>query len=581
MPRENRYSGFVALGFYFVLAAGCGSSGGAGSRSIYTFPDPAELQRLANHGHLDVRVFESDVVLVSSWHPYDLGEPLENSSELGELPWESSLREISIIRERQISPAPAMRCAARQIGLFMLEHGGQPDEMLRRYIVARCGSTETRIRFLGLTYSSTSTTTVDEALDRVRSGLREHFMDAPGARTLTVGSWVGRSDNRVVVAVVSGVVDARLGAIAQIAPHSEYVEVRGELVADAEHIDALINLGEYGVRQCIREVNSTLPRFSFRCPVHQGDSEAFVQVMVQRPGRYLMHPISTLLVTREGQQPAEWRRSTGEGGGGELADSAEFAQAVFRRINDIRREARLRPLAFEQLQSQLARRLAPHFFAAQAGSDSEAQADVIALGLAAGWDVDGLIRDGQFLSSMLSGSNDVDLWVDAVLEMPNGRYTFLNPRVSSLAFGGWVIRDGGGLAAIATSYEFFDETEVDRAPQLILERLRQERRRRGVEGSVEVVRLSGMEDRINQLGESQRSAQSVLRALIDRADWTWPNIPTVGWSVEFYDPRRVEFPEMLLRPGNLRVAIGLTVYRPEDSAWGQYALFVIVQSARS
>lgn len=261
MSRENRFSRHFALCVFVVFATGCGGAGGAGSRSIYTFPDPADLQALANSGHLDVREFEPDVVFAGSWQPSAPDEPLEDSSEFGELPWESFLREMSAARGQHIAPTPEMQCAARQLGIFMLEHGQRPDETLRRYMAAVCGSTEARVNLSGLTSSSLATTSLDDVLNDVRDELRRYFMRAPGSRSLTTGSWVGRLENRVVVAIATGAVDARLGSIAQVATHGESVEIRGELVSDAETIVALVNLGELGVGRCSRERDSELPHF--------------------------------------------------------------------------------------------------------------------------------------------------------------------------------------------------------------------------------------------------------------------------------------------------------------------------------
>ena len=76
-------------------------------------------------------------------------------------------------------------------------------------------------------------------------------------------------------------------------------------------------------------------------------------------------------------------------------DSALFAQAFVEELNVVRFQAGMQPMTLDPAQSETATRLAPQYFAALMGNQDERVADQVALGLLAGWDVEGATPRGS------------------------------------------------------------------------------------------------------------------------------------------------------------------------------------------
>jgi len=84
--------------------------------------------------------------------------------------------------------------------------------------------------------------------------------------------------------------------------------------------------------------------------------------------------------------------------------STEFAKRLLTLVNERRAQAQLPALQLATRESETSARLAAHYFEGDRETDL---GDQIALGLMAGWDIQGsTIRNGDFYSNHLSGSLD-------------------------------------------------------------------------------------------------------------------------------------------------------------------------------
>jgi hypothetical protein len=52
-----------------------------------------------------------------------------------------------------------------------------------------------------------------------------------------------------------------------------------------------------------------------------------------------------------------------------------------------------------------------------------------------------------------------------------------------------------------------------------------------------------------------------------------------GFTIETHDLTSLELSDELLRNAPLEVAIGVTHYKPEDAAWGQYVVVFVTDAA--
>src|SRR5262249_19578812 len=148
------------------------------------------------------------------------------------------------------------------------------------------------------------------------------------------------------------------------------------------------------------EVNPAvaLPRFSIVCPVATDDEVAWVSVSALPPGRVLGTPLIEMLVWPSGTPGKVYAKLARPAAGAAGASAQEIVQE----INRVREEAKLPPLRLSDQESLTASRLAPHYFAPANAGGSADTSDKIALGLLAGWEVDGTIRSGHFVSTQVS-----------------------------------------------------------------------------------------------------------------------------------------------------------------------------------
>lgn len=125
-------------------------------------------------------------------------------------------------------------------------------------------------------------------------------------------------------------------------------------------------------------------------------------------------------------------------------------------INAVRTEAALPGVRSAEAQSRTATQLAPYYFASRYGGDS-AVADKVALGLLAGWDVDGMVREGHF-GAQWSYERDVAAFVEAAIASPFGREALLDPQAVQIALGPLVDKDNPGFGAVFGTYAMIDAT---------------------------------------------------------------------------------------------------------------------------
>jgi hypothetical protein len=148
-----------------------------------------------------------------------------------------------------------------------------------------------------------------------------------------------------------------------------------------------------------------------------------------------------------------------------------------------------------------------------------------------------------------------------------------------LALGAKLQPEPSVLAALALTYAFFEPeaTPGARAMQ-VLERLGRVRQARGLGRTVLVRDAPGVQDQLGRIQRGEASPGEALRGAMQSA------VSELGRSVqgfvwETHDLDMIEFPSELLRKGDLTLGAGVTYYRAEGGAWGQYTVLFVVISA--
>src|SRR5262249_41076756 len=124
------------------------------------------------------------------------------------------------------------------------------------------------------------------------------------------------------------------------------------------------------------------------------------------------------------------------------------------------------PLALDAAQSEVATRLAPYYFSGLIGQAPQSIADLVALGMMAGWKVDGIVQEGTFAWAWLVESRDLGRLLSDALEDPGARASLLAHDADRIALGARFADPAGDaeaktdldfVAVIASTYTLFSE----------------------------------------------------------------------------------------------------------------------------
>jgi hypothetical protein len=129
--------------------------------------------------------------------------------------------------------------------------------------------------------------------------------------------------------------------------------------------------------------------------------------------------------------------------------AADFGDGVISALNQVRAKGGLPAVRLSAPQSALATQLSAHYFAAEDRPDEQ---ETIALGLLAGWQITGMIRDGSFVSTLVPHTRDPGRWLSSTLAMPIGRSTLLDENVEEIALGPVLLSSPEALGAVVTGY---------------------------------------------------------------------------------------------------------------------------------
>ena len=224
-----------------------------------------------------------------------------------------------------------------------------------------------------------------------------------------------------------------------------------------------------------RDYSISLPRFRLRCKLASDDETAWIEIFRVQEGRVLTDSIGSVLA--RARPDVQLKYEAAPGSGRRVKSAAEVRQELVLALNQARAKAGMGSLQIAEAQAYSNEQLAPVFFRAQKQADVT---DAIALGLLAGWDVQGTIRDGNFYAWLEGGTTDAHQLLDAVLERPLARSVLLDPEARQIAIGAALGAKGHGLRALITTYEFFRSNDGELASKKLLERIVRERRGRGL-----------------------------------------------------------------------------------------------------
>lgn len=551
-----------------ALASAC-ATGRAFTKSPYSFPSRAKLVQEAQKP-APAQLYGEPVAEVASWTVEHARSTLGPAPFSGEHPFAAQLAEALAAHGEPVIVSEALTCTAQETARFRASTGHAPSLAIARFIAARCGS---HYASLVSAWSLESTREPDDVQSHFAEQMGASFAKALASKPTAVGVGFAQVGTQYVATIATGREGVKLNEQALTPDGQGHVTVEGELPFDAEALEGLINQGPRGYATCERSETIALPRFRFVCPMAEGDSSAWIELLGQRRGRVLSQRVLEVLAIREG---AEVNTFSMQQAASRLVSSAEeFESYALAEVNAVRKQAGLHPLAPEAKQALATRALAPHFFHAVHVSGDDAQADTIALGLLAGYDVERTIRHGGFVASLVPATRDVNAWVREVLDGPYGRKTLLDPQAEALALGGVVHGEPAMLGALAYTYTFFERHDHAADANALAERIRAARVAAGVPAAPRVMSVEAFAWK--RAREVLLQGKNPERALGDAlADAAYASErPMRGYVVATVSPESVQLPKEILGPRVTSFAVASSHYQPEGSKWAVQVLFIL------
>jgi hypothetical protein len=570
-----RKTGIAAFAL-LPLCLGCASSltsvhsSNAPSKPAVEFPSREQVQRIPPK-KARPEAFRADEVAVDTWTfdslPAGDDAPYEDAS-----PWGDLMRELASAHKSRLALSAPLRCAAQEMARFYLKNHAPPAENLRRFMAARCGVVQTRVAPAASLTPVPAAVGDDELATHSRDMLRKLFeAELPPAGRALAGFAVARDANGAALVALVAPDDVRLQAGSRGVDANHRVTLRGAAQGEFTSIRALINRGDLGAQPCESDPGVQPPQFSVVCELAGGDRFAWVEVAAQRRGHFLAEALAeTLVYEGDGKDLAYSARHVGPPA--VVGSAAEFPNKMLERLNGVRLAAKLPPLSLATKQSAENARLVGTLI--DAATDPGDMSDRAAVGLLAGWDVEGLIRTGHIFLSV-APSLDATAWLDAALERPMGRFALLDPDVRQIAVGADVADGKRALGAAVTTYAFFESDDHHADADRFFARIAAARAQRGLPAPE---RLAGTETTQAEAARVLRGNKPPMAALDDMmADVSRRySIGVRGYVLEASDLERPDVPAAFLARGPMRVLLVVTHHRAPDAAWGQFVVFAVV-----
>jgi hypothetical protein len=392
--------------------------------------------------------------------------------------------------------------------------------------------------------------------------------------TTEVALGFARAGKRVGVALMSAHPAARLARYSPLVS-GDSVTVEGVVAPGAEFALVLVSQGATGYSACEPDRKLKLPQFRASCPVLADDELARIEVATRKPGRVLMETEIRALVRRSDeaglvyapQAPAAISTAP-------AADALAFQTVLFSALNDVRSAAGLGRLTLEGKQSEVNQRLVPHFFEA-AFSGHDEVVDLIGLGVLAGWDVNGLIRDGGVYSGIVTSTRSPARFLAYALESPLGRSILLDPEMTRVAIGAAGL-DPSGAMALVTTYSFFQTRDHSKDETKVFNELTKRRQARGHTPPARVPRERALERALARIAANDATPDEALETAMEEVGAA-ESVGVSGFVVETADLRQMPWSDRILDKEPLDVEIGVTHYKAPGGAWAQYVVLVLVR----
>jgi len=466
----------------------------------------------------------------------------------------------------------SMTCVARETGRFDLASRAQPSEALRDFLRDRCGeiAEETSTDLEG--FDSLGAATDDDVRARVAADVSARIAKLATGDHVGIGIWFGRDGDRGVLAIASGSPSVEVDPVSFTPGPDGKVTLRGRARFPVVGFEGSVTHGALGYAYCDSDENVAAPSFSLTCAVDPADERAQIELFAVPQGRALGRSMLSLLVWPRGVASAEWKRTV-------LPYAAtpgdDLAHDFVARVNALRATAGMHPVDLDARESADGALLAPHYFGAMLGFEPSTWADVIALGLEAGWHVDGPVEWGRMCSEVSPGARDAIGLLGAMVQRPLGRIVLLDPAASRLAFAALPFAGGHAMGTLVTTYALHEAEPEDALMSDVAAQIAHQRAAAGKAAPKLLVDLRN--DGRTAAGRvvGGASPDKALRSLMQAAAASLHQ-PVGGWLLETDSLDHLHLPDELLQSPDVTFGVAVAWVHPAGEAWGHYVVLIVV-----
>ncbi len=548
----------VVGGLACALLVGCGGNEAVAPGAKSPFPSREALDAIASAPLAEVPVRK--VVSPPTWE-VELGTEAPGFTAAAvEGKWKERMGE-----EARAPFAPELRCVAHELARVLVEHGAEPDERLQRLILRGCGFTSPNFTAITRTLSEVPESATDaQVLDAL---VRPDKAEVPLLyRGSPMGVGIVRSGKRAVLVVARG----RTPEPATFSAPDANGKVTVTLRAPLENARALafINQGDAGVRACDGEAAEP-GSHRWSCSMAEGDKHAWIDVVAVPNGLVLARLVAQGLARREpGPLPYRSLPSTAP------TSPDGMSRAILEGLNARRVAAHMAPLTLAQQQSAGDHtRLAPHFFHAELVGD-EQKANQVALGLLAGWGVEGTIGGGGFFGFLLSGTTDASRWLESAMETPSSRICFFDKDARQVAIGVSALGTLGGVGAVVSTYSFYESTDHTDDARRYMARIEKARLEKGLSKPDRWGSGPGLKAQVAKLYRRELSPTDALEeAMASENERTEKTV--FGTVIEATSVDDAPIDPRMLSAGNVSVMVEITHQKAAGAPWGRLLILVL------
>lgn len=555
-------------------APGSGGRGRGSSKVASSFPSRSEVDALTR-GSGAINPFAQAVVDADTWtFTEPVVERLAYVDFVDPSPWGKILSDYAASEPSRLKPTASMHCAAREFAYFYVKYAAMPAAPLRRAIGEHCGALAEELQphfVFGPAEPDKTEAMLHYAWKpQVRQRLEQYGKAGPR----DLGIAFARDDKKAVVVVLTGPREVELQPVSRVVGADGTLVLRGRALVPADVFGALVNQGRYGFAVCEGDANVRPPDFAFTCKLAPGDQSASANVSAHRTGRIFGEGLLSVALLRDAtQRPYRRVTYTNEA---LISSQSQLPERLLGLVNEVRRQASVKPVTLSTAESATAEKLAPMYFEAFTDPEKQTAAELIILGLLAGWDVDAPIRDAGFTHAAVGPTRDASEWISAVLAAPSGRAVILDPNARVVAFGPVLYEAPPVIGSIFTSYALFEADSHVGARKALLEKLGKDRAARGLPAPVLVTTLDADAAALaSQVNAGAATPTDVLEKLLQTS------AEVLGRSVhgmyfEATDIESIEFPDEMLTAKRLELSVTVTHYKPEDEPWGRFVILLVI-----